>query len=114
MPVEGYPSGLVRGLFQRHPRTFPDLDEDGHLREADVKWMSNYYARECGGVGWRWQAMDSKNCVAPLGGEQTGKNSTDRGKLGAKINLIVDERGAPISIALTGANRHDIRYPPSI
>jgi putative transposase len=29
------------------------------------------------------------------------------GKSGAKINLLVDGRGAPISIVLTGANRHD-------
>ena len=37
-----------------------------------------------------------------------GKNPTDRGKLGAKINLLlVDERGAPLSVVLTGANRHD-------
>jgi hypothetical protein len=32
--------------------------------------------------------MDSKSCAAPLGGEKTGKNQTDRGKLGALINLI--------------------------
>jgi putative transposase len=31
----------------------------------------------------------------------------DRGKRGAKINLLVDERGAPLSVVLTGANRHD-------
>ena len=51
--------------------------------------------------------MDSKNSAAPLGGEKTGKNPTDRGKRGAKMNLLVDERGAPISVVLTGANRHD-------
>jgi putative transposase len=42
-----------------------------------------------------------------LGGQKTGKNPTDRGKSGAKINLLVDRRGAPISVVLTGANRHD-------
>jgi putative transposase len=72
-----------------------------------MRRMVEYYARERDGIGWRWQAMDSKNSAAPLGGESTGKNPTDRGKSGAKINLPVDERGAPISIALTGANRHD-------
>jgi putative transposase len=102
----GVSSSVIHERFQRWRRM--------GIFEKLMKRMAEYYARECGGVGWRWQAMDSKNCVAPLGGEQTGKNPTDRGKLGAKINLIVDERGAPISIALTGANRHDIRYPPSI
>jgi putative transposase len=57
---------------------------------------------------WKWQAMDSKHSAAPLGGQKTGKNPTDRGKLGAKINLLlVDGRGAPISVVLTGANRHN-------
>jgi putative transposase len=40
-------------------------------------------------------------------GEKTGNNPTDRGKQGAKINLLVDQRGAPLSVVLTGANRHD-------
>lgn len=69
--------------------------------------MVEYYARERGGIGWKWQAMDSKHAASPLGGEKTGKNPTDRGKLGAKINLMVDGRGAPVSVVLTGANRHD-------
>lgn len=51
--------------------------------------------------------MDSKSCAAPLGGEKSGKNPTDRGKLGAKIHLLVDGRGAPLSVVLSGANRHD-------
>ena len=42
-----------------------------------------------------------------FGSEGPGKNPTDRGKLGAKINLLVDGRGSPISVVLTGANRHD-------
>jgi transposase len=51
--------------------------------------------------------MDSKNSPAPLGGEKTGNNPTDRGKRGAKMNLLVDQSGAPLSVVLTGANRHD-------
>jgi putative transposase len=75
--------------------------------EKLMKRMAQYYARECSGIGWKWQAMDSKHYAAPLGGHKTGKNPTDRGKSGAKINLLVDGRGAPISVVLTGANRHD-------
>lgn len=75
--------------------------------EKLMRRMLGYYAGERGGVGWKWQSMDSKSCAAPLGGEKTGKNPTDRGKLGAKIHLMVDERGAPLSVVLTGANRHD-------
>jgi putative transposase len=96
----GVSSSVIHERFQRWTRM--------GIFEKLMKRMAEYYAKERDGVGWRWQAMDSKSCAAPLGGEKTGKSSTDRGKLGAKINLIdVDERGAPISLALTGANRHD-------
>src|SRR5215208_7149354 len=75
--------------------------------EKLMRRMTDYYARECGGIGWKWRAMDSKHSAAPLGGAKTGNNPTDRGKSGAKINLLVDGRGAPISVILSGANRHD-------
>lgn len=58
-------------------------------------------------VGWEWQSLDSKTAPAPLGGQETGKNPTDRGKQGSKIHLLVDERGAPLSLHVTGANEHD-------
>jgi putative transposase len=75
--------------------------------EKLMKRMVEHYARESGGISWKWQAMDSKNSPAPLGGDKTGKNPTDRGKQGAKMNLLVDQSGAPLSVVLTGANRHD-------
>ena len=53
-----------------------------------------------------------QNSPAPLGGEKTGKNPTDRGKRGAKMNLLVDQ-AALLSVVLTGANRHDTRSQPS-
>jgi hypothetical protein len=34
-------------------------------------------------------------------------NPTDRGKLGSKRHLIVDRRGVPLALTVTGANRHD-------
>ncbi len=92
-------SSVVHERFQRWRRA--------GIFEKLMRRMAEYYARERGGIGWRWQAMDSKHSAAPLGGHRTGKNPTDRGKTGAKMNLLVDERGAPISIVLTGANRHD-------
>jgi putative transposase len=68
--------------------------------------MVMFYAEQQG-IGWEWQSIDSKSCPAPLGGEATGKNPTDRGKRGAKIHILVDERGAPLALHLTGANEHD-------
>ena len=41
------------------------------------------------------------------GGELTGPNPTDRGKLGTKYHLLVTADGLPLAVAITGANRHD-------
>jgi transposase len=41
------------------------------------------------------------------GGAATGPNPTDRGKPGTKRHLVVDARGTPLGLVLTGANRHD-------
>lgn len=54
-------------------------------------------------------------CLPPLGGEDTGPNPTDRGKLGSKHHLLVDRNGLPLAIALSGANVHDSqRFIPLI
>lgn len=70
------------------------------------KKMVQYYARECK-IGWKWQSVDSMMSPTPLGGSKSGKNPTDRGKRGSKVHLLVDERGAPLAIYITGANEHD-------
>ena len=58
--------------------------------------------------GWEiWFAIDGSFVKAPLGGEKTGKNPTDRRKLGSKKSMIVDQRGAPLGIAIGSANTHD-------
>ncbi len=59
------------------------------------------------GIDWRWLAMDGAMGKAPLGGDHTGRNPTDRGKLGSKRSLLTDHRGIPLGIAVAGANRND-------
>lgn len=61
------------------------------------------------GIRWRWQAIDSATTKSPPGGEATGKSPVDRGKLGTKRHVLTDQRGAPIGLEVTGANRHDSR-----
>ena len=68
--------------------------------------MVEFYAERLG-IGWEWQSIDSGTRPAPLGGMETGKNPTDRGKRGSKIHILVDERGAPLALHITGANEHD-------
>lgn len=74
--------------------------------EGIFRLLGRYYDRRCG-IQWKWQAIDSKSVAAPLGGEKAGKNPTDRGKLGSKRHILVDGRGAPLAIVVSGAQAHD-------
>jgi len=84
---------------------FQNWQENGLFEKLFTK-MVKYYARDCK-IGWKWQSVDSMMSASPLGGSKTGKNPTDRGKLGSKVHLLVDEQGAPLAIWITGANEHD-------
>jgi putative transposase len=61
------------------------------------------------GLDWRWQSVDGAMTKAPLGGESTGKNPTDRAKSGTKRSLQTEAAGIPTGLAVGGANVHDIR-----
>jgi transposase len=54
-------------------------------------------------------AIDGSLHKAPCGGEGTGKNPTDRAKLGWKWSVAVDAAGIPIGWATSGANCNDIK-----
>ena len=64
---------------------------------------------ELKGIDWRWQAADGAMTKAPLGGEQTSPNPTDRSKSGTKRSLLVNAQGLPLSIVISGASTHDTR-----
>jgi len=52
-------------------------------------------------------AADGCVAKAPCGGEGTGRNPVDRGKLGWKWSIATDANGIPMGLAIDGANRHD-------
>lgn len=52
-------------------------------------------------------SVDGSQHKAPVGGEGTGPNPTDRGKSGWKWSLFADRNGIPLGWATDGANRHD-------
>ena len=54
-------------------------------------------------------ALDGSLHKAPCGGEGTGPNPTDRGKLGWKWSVAAERHGIPIGWAIDGANRNDVR-----
>ena len=69
--------------------------------------LVEYDARK--GLDWEWQAMDGAMTKAPLGGEATGRNPTDRGKRGTKRSLLTEGHGIPLAVFVSGANRHDMK-----
>jgi transposase len=64
---------------------------------------------ELQGIDWAFSSMDGAMTKAPLGGEKTGPNPTDRGKAGVKRSLLTEGHGVPIGLAVAGANRHDMK-----
>lgn len=60
-------------------------------------------------------SIDGSLHKAPFGGQGTGPNPTDRGKLGWKWSLATDRWGIPIGWTINGANRNDITlFEPTI
>jgi len=66
--------------------------------------------REHDQIMWDRACVDAASVPAPTGGEHTGRNPTDRGKLGSKHHLLVDERGLPLVAQISGAQVHDSRF----
>jgi transposase len=54
-------------------------------------------------------AIDASLHKAPYGGEGTGKNPTDRAKLGWKWSVAADRAGIPLGWSIDGANRNDVK-----
>lgn len=99
LPKEKYGSGkTAHRYFQRWVRA-------GVFRRMWMAGLTDY--DELKGIVWQWQAADGIMTKAPLGGQKTGPNPTDRAKSGTKRSLLVDERGAPLGLVVSGANTPD-------
>src|SRR6516165_5920609 len=64
---------------------------------------------ELQGLDGDWLSMDGAITKAPLGGDETGPNPTDRGKSGVKRSLLTEGQGVPVGLAVPGAHRHDMK-----
>lgn len=108
--VHGYSLGRPSpgaGLWQRHDLLAASAGMAaswrlGALTQGAVGKAAPVRSDRLESRKYRWS-----KCFQPPGGEETGPNPTDRGKLGSKRHLIVDRRGLPLALDVTGANRHD-------
>lgn len=87
-------------------RRLLEWDRKGVWRRLWQSILSELQAE--GKLDWERGVLDSSSVRAGHGGEKTGKSPVDRSKLGSKHHLLVEGRGIPLSVSLTGANRHDI------
>ena len=93
-------SSSIHGYFLK-------WEKAGLFTQIWKKGLAEY--EELEGIGWRWQSIDGTMHKAPLAQEAVGPNPTDRGKKGSKRSLLVDSYGVPLSLIVSGANRHDVK-----
>ena len=100
LPREIGASSTVHDRYQEWERLgfFEELWRAGLLEYDELE-----------GIEWEWQAIDGAMTKAPLGRGATGKNPTDRAKMGTKRSMLTDGAGIPLAVAIEGANRHDSR-----
>ncbi|MEU5459623.1 IS5 family transposase [Streptomyces globisporus] len=53
-------------------------------------------------------AIDGSHVRSLKGRAHTGPSPIDRGRPGSKHHIVVDRRGTPLAVSLTGGNRHDV------
>ena len=73
-----------------------------HLVEEAIKAFDKVIGLDLSEV-----SIDGSLHKAPMGGEGTGPNPTDRGKTGWKWSVATDTNGVPIGWVTEGANRND-------
>jgi len=73
-----------------------------HLVEEAIKAFDKVI-----GLDFSEVSVDGSLHKAPMGGEGTGPNPTDRGKTGWKWSVATDTNGVPIGWVTEGANRND-------
>ncbi len=81
-------------------------------RQQAGVWTQVHHAllqrlQDAGRIDWERASLDSASVPAPGGGEATGKDPTNRGKLGTKRHIVVDSNGLLLAVTVSGSNVHD-------
>lgn len=83
-----------------------------HEWEQEGVWQSIHEAilrrlREYDQIACDLACIDAASVLSPRGGEHTGRNPTDRGKLGCKHQILVDQRVLSLVAQISGAQVRD-------
>jgi transposase len=94
------------GVASAIHRYFRCWSEQGFF---EVLWVAGLHTyNEVTGINWTWLSADECMTKAPLVQEEVGKIPPTREKNGSKRPMLVDGAGVPLSLVVTGANRHDL------
>lgn len=105
MPVECV--AALAGSVEHGPRQVPGVGRRGFLREALEGRAPGVRHEERDRLG---VAVDGwHDDEGSFRGKKTGPNPTDRAKSGTKRSLLVEGKGVPIGVTVSGANTHDKR-----
>jgi putative transposase len=74
-------------------RRFQEWERAGVFHEIWRQGLLEFDAKV--GIDWEWLAADGAMTKAPLGGEKTGPNPTDRAKKGPSARFSRRPRGSP-------------------
>lgn len=91
-------------------RYFLEWQKAGFFERMWKVGLAEYDEME--GIAWQWQSIDGGMNKAPLALEDVGRNPTDREKNGSKRSILVDGRGIPLSLVVSGAQKHDVKLLP--
>jgi transposase len=72
-------------------RRFQEWEQAGVFAEIWRQSLLEY--DKAVGIDWEWLAADGALTKAPLGGDKTGPNPTDRAKRGRNVRLSAREQG---------------------
>lgn len=93
------------GAYQTIHRRYQELVRSDFFKKL---WHEGLMIlKKDGKLNLAHQSLDGCITKSPLGGKKTGKNPTDRSKLGTKRAIVVDQNGIPLGLAISGANTHD-------
>ena len=94
-----------QSIGHHHAGTARRVDRSRRVRRLGARGEQRY--DRVIGLDLSDVSLDGSLHKSPCGGEGTGKNPTDRGKLGWKWSILTDRNGIPFGVAIDGANRND-------
>ncbi|UCQ49402.1 IS5 family transposase [Edwardsiella ictaluri] len=111
IPWEELPQSLGFGSAMTCWRRLRDWQVQGIWLRLHVALLTRLH--QAAHIDWSRASLDGASVASPRKGQETGRNPTDRGKLGSKRHIVVQRQGIPRAVLVSGANRHDpIMFEP--